>query len=298
MRVPRLGKVRLLGQVLALSVLLVGGLAYGCSWPPAVEDTASTASTVAVSPTGTPPTFAVSSTTTTTVIARPSTTSTLATTTTVRRQAVPGDPQAVAAQLQKSVVGVTALVRSTKTERLQSVGTGVVIKAEGGVALIVTNDHVIAREDGSAAKQISVRLPSGSTVSATLVGRDPDTDIALLRVRARKVEAAPFRPDLSTVAVGDWVVAIGNRKILKEPVTTGYVTALLKGVDVRGLPGVYAVIESTVPLAHGNSGGPLVDVDGWVIGINTGQLEGEGLALTLPCDLVLEVVARLLAASE
>ncbi len=295
-RIPRFGKVRLLGLVLALGVLLGSGLGYGCSWPPAVD---TTTSTVAVSvPTSTPPTIAVSSSSTTTVIARPTTTSTLATTTTIRRQAVPGDPQAIAAKLQKSVVGVTALVLSTKTQRLQSVGTGVVVKAEDGVALIVTNDHVIAREDGSAAKQITVRLPSGSTVSATLVGRDPNTDVALLRVRSRKVEAATFRPDLSTVAVGDWVVAIGNRKILKQPVTTGHITALLQGVEVRGLPGVDAVIESTVPLAHGNSGGPLVDVDGWVIGINTGQLEGEGLALTLPCDLVWEVVARLLGASE
>lgn len=285
--------------VLCAAVLLCGLLVAlpgaGCSYP-AVTDTSSGA-TSPVSKTSSPTTLGAVPPVTSTVTTWASTTTSLVTTTT-RRQAVAGDAESIAAQLSKSVVGVTALLSSTKTQKLQSVGTGVVINVETGVALIVTNDHVIAREDGSAAKQISVRLPSGSVVSAVLVARDPHSDLALLRVRSRRVKPASFRSDLSTVAVGDWVVAIGNPKVLKEPVTSGYITALLDNVEIQNLPGVTSVIESTVPLEHGNSGGPLVDVDGWVIGINTGELQDGGRALSLPSGFVLEVVARLLAKSK
>lgn len=285
--------------VLSVALLLCGLLVVfpsaGCSYPAVTDTSAGTTSQVAK--TSSPTTFSTLPPVTSTVTTRASTTTSLVTTTT-RRQAVAGDAESIAAELSKSVVGVTALLSSTKTQKLQSVGTGVVINVEGGVALVVTNDHVIAREDGSAAKQISVRLPSGSVVSAVLVARDPASDLALLRVRSRRLRPASFRSDLSTVAVGDWVVAIGNPKVLKEPVTSGYITALLDNVEIQNLPGVNSIIESTVPLEHGNSGGPLVDVDGWVIGINTGELQEGERALSLPSGFVLEVVARLLADSK
>lgn len=240
-----------------------------------------------------PPTVSTATTSSTTSTVRPTTTSTVGTTTT--SQVVTGDPDAIAKQLKPSVVGITAVIATTKTSRTESVGTGVVFGTDGSIAFIVTNDHVIAREDGSASKQISVRLPSGSVVSAVVVGRDPDSDLAVLRVKSRRVEAAVFRTDLSGLAVGDWVVAIGNAKVLEEPVTSGRVTALYSNVDYPGLPSVRAVIESSVSLDPGNSGGPLLDAQGRVVGINTGELRDEPGAVSLPADFVVEVVTRLLA---
>jgi S1-C subfamily serine protease len=285
----------MLAAAALLCSLLGALLGPGCSYP-SLSDSSTTPTSLVTS--SSPPTALTTlPTPRSTVTVRPTTTSTLSTTTT-RRQAVEGDAEEIAAQLSKSVVGVTALMSSTRTEKLLSVGTGVVLRAQEGVALIVTNDHVIARDDGSTSKQVSVRLPSGSVVSAAVVGRDPASDLALLRVRSRKVKPALFRTDLSTVAVGDWVVAIGNPKVLKKPVTSGRVTALLDDVEIRNLPGVRSIIESSVPLEHGNSGGPLVDVDGWVIGINTGELQDGERALSLPSWFVLEVAARLLAQSK
>ena len=94
-----------------------------------------------------------------------------------------GDPKAVAKKLKPSVVGVTAVVATTKTQIFQSIGTGVVYSATTSYGYIITNNHVIIRDDGTPAKRIRVTLPSGSSVSATLVGRDPTTDIAVLKVK-------------------------------------------------------------------------------------------------------------------
>jgi S1-C subfamily serine protease len=203
----------------------------------------------------------------------------------------------VAKKLKPSVVGVTAVVATTKTQIFQSIGTGVVYSATASSAYIVTNNHVIIRDDGRPAKRIRVTLPSGSSVSATLIGRDPDTDIALLRVKARGLKAPAFRTDMSLLAPGEFVVAIGNAKVLAHPVTSGNITAFLEDIDYPGLSGVHDVIESTVPLAHGNSGGPLADARAQIVGINMAELlSGEG-GISLPADLVVKVVERLLTSA-
>ena len=170
------------------------------------------------------------------------------------------------------MVGITAITATTATMIYESIGTGVIYSATASYAYIVTNNHVIERDNGQPAKRIRVTLPSGSTVTATLVGRDTTTDIAVLRVKARKLTPAVFRTDLSQLAHGDFVVAIGNAKVLKHPVTSGNVTAILKNIDYPGLSGVHEVIESSAPLDHGNSGGPLADVDARVVGINMAEL--------------------------
>jgi serine protease Do len=180
----------------------------------------------------------------------------------------------------------------------QSIGTGVIYSATATYAYIVTNNHVIERDNGQPAKRIKVTLPSGSTVSATLVGRDTATDIAVLRVKARKLTPAVFRTDLSQLIRGDFVVAVGNAKVLKHPVTSGNVTEIIKNIDYPGLSGVHEVIESSVPLDHGNSGGPLADVEARVVGINMAELlSGDG-GISLPADLVVQVAKRLIAAAD
>ena len=201
-----------------------------------------------------------------------------------------GDAASVAQELQPSVVGVTAVLSQTRTGTVEAVGTGVIYSAAG---LIVTANHVVTGESATPAERISVTLPSGSVVAASLVGRDATIDVAVLRVQADGLHPAVFLTDLSALAVGDFVVAIGNPEILAHPVTTGRVTAFLRNVTYDGLPGVHEVIESSVPLAHGNSGGPLADAEGRVIGINVAELVGDKAGVTLPADLVIDVVKRL-----
>ena len=92
---------------------------------------------------------------------------------------------------------MTAVAETNTTGYFELEGTGVVYEAAGSYAYIVTNNHVIERDDGKASKRIRVTLPSGSTVTATLIGRDPTVDLAVLRVKSQKVTAAAFRTDLS-----------------------------------------------------------------------------------------------------
>jgi S1-C subfamily serine protease len=282
----RLRPSALLALVICLGMACA--LSPGCALSPAAGPESSRAPSTAVATSSSPATIAP-----TTTIPRSTTTSAAVTTTTLEPA---GDPEAIAQELERSVVGVMAVIESTKTKTVESIGTGVVYSSDGSVALIITNNHVVEREDGSASKRIRVRLPSGSVVSATLVGRDPSRDIAVLRVKSRRLIPAVFRTDLSELAVGDWVVAIGNSQVLEHPVTSGRVTAYRMNVEYPGLSGVHAVIESSVDLDQGNSGGPLVDSQARVIGINTGEYEKEQGALSLPADLVVEVVESLLAA--
>ncbi len=204
-----------------------------------------------------------------------------------------GSAATVARKLKPSVVGVTAVLSQSRTETVEAVGTGVIYSATG---LIITANHVITGESTTPAKRLTVTLPSGSVVAATLVGRDPTTDIAVLRVRTRGLHPALFRTDLSGLAPGDFVVALGNVKVLAHPVTSGHVTAFLHDVKYEGLSGVHETIESSAPLAHGNSGGPLVDAEGRVVGLNVAELLGTKTGVTLPADLVIKVVRRLIGA--
>jgi S1-C subfamily serine protease len=284
--------VTLIGLLFA--VALTGCSLSGPFSSGSTDTTAVATSTPATSATGT------SARSTTTEPTRPTTSvsatsSTLVQTTTTASVVTTGDPKAVAKKLKPSVVGITATVATTKTKIFQSIGTGVVYSATASSGYIITNNHVIIRDDGTPAKRIRVTLPSGSTVTATLVGRDPDTDIAVLKVKGRGLKAPVFRTDLSQLASGEFVVAIGNAKVLAHPVTSGNVTALLEDIEYPGLTGVHEVIESTVPLAHGNSGGPLADAKAQVVGINMAELlSGEG-GISLPIDMVLEVVERIVA---
>lgn len=286
---------------LAVIVLMLAGSVAGCSLPgPFASRSTTTTLAAALPPTTSPPKTVGPATTaapprSTTSL---STTTTLAPTTTTAAVVTTGDAKAVAKKLKPSVVGITATVATTKTKIYQSIGTGVVYSATASSGYIVTNNHVIIRDDGTPAKRIKVTMPSGSTVTATLVGRDPDTDIAVLKVRGRGLKTPVFRADLDLLPPGEFVVAIGNAKVLAQPVTSGNVTALLEDIEYPGLSGVHEVIESTVPLAHGNSGGPLADAKARVVGINMAELlSGEG-GISLPIDLVIDVVERLIAAGK
>lgn len=170
-----------------------------------------------------------------------------------------------------------------------SVGSGFVIDASG---LIVTNNHVI---DG--ADKISVSFVDGSRLDAELVGTDPKIDIALLRVKPEKgkpLTAVPWG-DSDTGEEGDWVIAIGNPLGLGGTVTAGIISA--RNRDIR--QGSYDdFIQTDASINKGNSGGPLFNVKGEVIGINTAifsQSGGSiGIGFAVPANMAKPVVAQLL----
>jgi S1-C subfamily serine protease len=308
------GLKRTLALVLVV-LLIAGALAVavsGCSLSlRPFSDQTSTTTTVASGPgvtrsttTTAPPKKA----TTTTRASSTTTSSTLrATTTTTSATAVhatTGDEKAIAKKVSPSCVRVTATWTTNVTKKSYYVhyswGTGVVYSATASSAYIVTCNHVIQRDDGKAAKTIKVTLPSGSTVAATLVGRDPVADIAVLKVKARKLIPAAFRTDLSQLEEGDFVVAIGKVKQLKHPVVSGNFIRWAHNVAFPDLPSIEVdpAIWSSAPLEEGDSGGPLLDALAQVIGLNMGRPEvGQG-AISAPADLVVEIADGLIAAAK
>jgi serine protease Do len=142
--------------------------------------------------------------------------------------------------------------------KMQSLGSGFIIDPSG---LVVTNNHVI---DG--ADEITVTLQDNTSLKATVVGRDSAGDIALLKVKSDKPLPALEFGDSSAIRIGDWVLAIGNPFGLGGSVTAGIVSA--RGRDIHEGP-YDDFIQTDAPINRGNSGGPLFNMDGKVIGINT-----------------------------
>ncbi|MBC7292696.1 MAG: trypsin-like peptidase domain-containing protein, partial [Thermoleophilia bacterium] len=188
---------------LVLLGIALAGLLSGCSLSEADSSSPPTSAT-ASQPLGAAYSTAPSPTDT---LESPGTTSstslqlqqTTTTTTTTVRHLTSGDAASVARKLRSSVVGITAIVSRSRTEIVEAIGTGVVYSASG---LIITANHVITGETSTVAKRIWVTLPSGNTLTASVVGRDPSTDIAVLRVRARNLHPAVLRTDLGDVMPG------------------------------------------------------------------------------------------------
>jgi S1-C subfamily serine protease len=162
-------------------------------------------------------------------------------------------------------------------------GTGVIWQAKGG---IITNHHVIAH----AGSKILVELRDGRTLEAQIVDSDPTLDVALLNVPADDLTAVPFA-DSSKLRVGELVFAIGNPWGQRGVVTAGIVSALSK-VKMRNSNRQLEYIKSDVRLAPGNSGGPLLNAQGHVIGINA-MIMGGDLSVAIPSNVVSNWVAQL-----
>ncbi len=178
--------------------------------------------------------------------------------------------------------------------REQSTGSGVIVDAQNGY--IVTNHHVIERAD-----EIVVGLSDGRWIPATLVGSDPQVDLAVLQVEGDGFAALEFA-DSSAVRVGDFVVAIGNPFGLERTVTSGIVSAL--GRTGLGIEGFEAFIQTDASVNLGNSGGALVDLTGRLVGINTaivspGSSRGSvGIGFAIPSDLVKAIMMQLVEHGE
>jgi serine protease Do len=178
--------------------------------------------------------------------------------------------------------------RSRTPHKAVSAGSGFIIDKSG---LIVTNNHVIENS-----RKITVKLPDGRSFEAKLIGTDPLTDIALIKVKSDKSLPIVEFGDDRQVRVGDWVVAVGNPFGLSNSVTAGIVSSL--GRDIGNGP-YTDFIQIDAPINRGNSGGPTFDLRGQVIGMNSMIYSPSGgsvgIGFAIPSSVVHEVVAQLLA---
>src|SRR5947209_8232602 len=154
-------------------------------------------------------------------------------------------------------------------------GSGVVFTPDGA---IVTNNHVVEE-----ALTINVRMRDGRYLPARLVGRDPETDLAVVKVDTTGLIAAKFA-DSDAARVGEWVVAIGSPFGLGYTVTTGVLSA--KGRGGLGMNAIEDYLQTDASINPGNSGGPLCTLDGQVLGINTMIVgRGSGIGFPVPSNL-------------
>jgi len=174
----------------------------------------------------------------------------------------------------------------------QSLGSGVVLDAAKGY--IVTNHHVIDR-----AVEIAVHLADGRTLQAELVGSDPETDVAVIKVPAENLSALPLA-NSDQLRVGDFVVAIGNPFGLGQTVTSGIVSAV--GRSGLGIEGYEDFIQTDASINPGNSGGALVNLRGELVGINTAILSQSGgnvgIGFAIPINMAKEIMAQLVEHGE
>ena len=176
--------------------------------------------------------------------------------------------------------------KSNTPRHVTSLGSGFIIDPTG---FIVTNNHVI--EDS---EQITVMLNDGTQLPARVIGRDTKTDLALLKVAPKKPLPATHFGDSDKARIGDWVIAIGDPFGLGSTVTAGIVSARNRNINA----GPYDdFIQTDAPINRGNSGGPLFDMDGNVIGINSAIFSPSGgsvgIGFSIPANLAREVVGQL-----
>ena len=173
------------------------------------------------------------------------------------------------------------------TQETQTVGSGVIIDA--GAGYVLTNNHVVQNAD-----TIQVTLRDKRTYKAKLIGRDPSTDIAVLKIPAESLTAIPMG-NSDQVEVGDFVLAIGNPFGLGQTVTSGIVSAL--GRSGLRIEGYEDFIQTDASINPGNSGGALIDLDGRLIGINTAIVAPSGgnvgVGFAIPINMARSIMDQL-----
>ena len=173
-----------------------------------------------------------------------------------------------------------------RKHKVSSLGSGFVIDPNG---IIITNNHVIEEAD-----EITVNFSDGSKYEAKILGRDPKTDIAVLKVEAKK--PLPFVPmgDSKKVRVGDWAIAIGNPFGLGGSLSAGIISAVNRDIN----SGPYdSFIQTDAAINRGNSGGPLFNMDGEVIGVNSAIISPSGgsvgIGFAIPSNLASNIIGQL-----
>jgi putative serine protease PepD len=200
----------------------------------------------------------------------------------------------------KGVVEITVTTNSSGNPfggggQAQAQGSGFVYDSKGN---IVTNEHVV---DG--AQSVSVRFWNGNTYKATVVGTDPSTDLAVIKVDAPQSILTPLTVgDSSKVLVGDGVVAIGSPFGLEETVTSGIVSALHRQMEAPNKFTINDSIQTDAAINHGNSGGPLLNAQGEVIGVNA-QIAGDtggnvGVGFAIPSNTISLIASQLIGSGK
>jgi len=176
----------------------------------------------------------------------------------------------------------------------QGQGSGFVIDNRG---YILTNNHVVAN-----AQKITVTMADGKKIQATLVGRDPGSDLAVIRISPREVNAVARLGDSGSIRPGQKAIAIGNPFGLTHTLTTGIVSALGRSIRTEDGNQMDDLIQTDAAINPGNSGGPLLNSNGDVIGVNTAifSVSGgyQGIGFAIPINLAKEVAAQLITSGK
>lgn len=210
-------------------------------------------------------------------------------------------PSIVGIEIEYTVSGgVSFFGQSSGSQTAKASGSGIIISADG---YILTNNHVVDTSSSSSsyydiskASKITVKLYNSDTLyTATIVGQDSQTDLAVLKIDATNLTAAEFA-DSDSVKVGEFAMAVGNPLDLDFSISTGVVSALNR--EVTSSDGTtYTCIQTDAAINSGNSGGALVNSEGKVIGINTLKLSGsdiEGIGFAIPINSTLSVTSQLI----
>ncbi len=203
-------------------------------------------------------------------------------------------------RLNESVVFITTISLTydlfAGAQPQEGTGSGVIIDPKRGI--ILTNYHVIEN-----AKQVEVTLADGSAYPAKLVGVDPDSDIAVIRIPEPPPNlVAPQFADSSKLEVGQRVIAIGNPFGLNRTLTTGIISSLNRSIRGRGQRLMRGLIQTDAAINVGNSGGPLLDTAGRLIGINSAILshsgDSAGIGFAIPINSVRRILPELIATGK
>lgn len=179
-----------------------------------------------------------------------------------------------------------------RQRKTQSLGSGVVVNKNKGY--IITNNHVIDKAD-----KITVTLSNGETFDAKLIGTDPDSDVAVIQIKAKNLTAIPLA-NSEELQVGDFAVAIGNPFGLGQTVTSGIISALER--SGLGIEGYENFIQTDASINPGNSGGALVNLRGELIGINTAIYSksggSQGIGFAIPTNMASDIMQQLIKHGE